>query len=79
MKIGIVKEVFIPNDIIDEMNLDKIGFKINIDGKIIEMIQDVDDYNSTILKNDKVNIIEKIIDGKKYIDIEKIENGDDYE
>ena len=79
MKIGIVNEVFIPNDIIDEMNLDKIGFKINIDGKIIEMIQDVDDYNSTILKNDKVNIIEKIIDGKKYIDIEKIENGDDYE
>ena len=76
---GIVEEVFIPSDETDEINSDRIGFKINNNGKIIEIIQDVDDYNSTILKNDKVNIIEKNLDGKKYIDIEKIEDGEDYE
>ena len=74
-----IEEVFIPKDVVDEINSDKIGFKINKDGKIIEIVQDVNEYNSTILKNDKVNIIEKIINGKKYIDIEKIEDGEDYE
>ena len=76
---GIIEEVFIPNDEIDEINSDRIGFKINNNGKIIRIIQDVNEYNSTILKNDKVNIYEKTIDGKKYIDIEKIEDGEDYE
>ena len=74
-----IEEVFIPKDVVDEINSDKIGFKINKDGKIIEIVQDVNEYNSTILKNDKVNITEKIINGKKYIDIEKIEDGEDYE
>lgn len=73
MKYGIVKEVFIPTDIVDKIDSRKIGFMIDVEGKKIELIQDIDDYNSTILKNDKVNIIEKIIDDKKYIDIEKLE------
>lgn len=77
--IGVVKEVFIPNEEKDEINTNRIGFKIDIDDEIIEVIQEVNDYNSTILKNDKVELIETIIDGKKYIDIEKIEDGEDYE
>lgn len=77
--IGIVKEVFIPKEEKDEINTNKIGFKLDIDDEIIDVIQEVNDYNSTILKNDKVELIETIIDGKKYTDIEKIEDGEDYE
>ena len=77
--IGVVKEVFIPNEEKDEINTNKIGFKIYIDDEIIEVIQEINDYNSTILKNDQVELIETIIDGKKYTDIEKIEDGEDYE
>ena len=77
--IGVVKEVFILEEEKDDMNPNKIGFKIDIDNEIIEVIQEVNDYNSTILKNDKVELIETIIDGKKYADIEKVEDGEFYE
>jgi len=54
--IGKVKEVFIPNDI----NCDKIGFKIILQDKNIEIIEEQDDYNANIFKNDLVIVnIEK--------------------
>ena len=78
-KIGVIKEVFIPNDNIDVVNPKTIGFKVELNGSIIDIIQPINDEVSTILKNDKVVLIEKIIDDKKYFDIEKIEDGEDYE
>ena len=54
--IGKVKEVFIPNDI----NCDKKGFKIILHDKNIEIIEEQDDYNANIFKNDLVIVnIEK--------------------
>ena len=46
--IGRVVEVFIPkefknNMLIDEMYSNKIGFKVDVDGEIIEIIQEQDD------------------------------------
>ena len=64
--IGIVKEVFIPdeyinNQIIDKMNSNKIGFKISISEKELIIIQEQNEINSNIFRDDKV-IITKIND-----------------
>lgn len=69
--IGKVIEVFIPNN---NINSKEIGFKILINNKLIEIIEEQDEYNSNIYKNDLV-IITKT--GNNY-DLEKF-NGDIYE
>ena len=59
-KIGKVIEVFIPNENnIDIMYSKKIGFKINIDDKIIELIKDNNERYANIYKDDIVEIIEE--------------------
>lgn len=72
--IGRVIEVFIPNNI-NDINSNKIGFKIHIKDKIIEIIEEQDDYNSNIFKDDLVIIS---TDDKNSIIIEKY-YGDLYE
>lgn len=47
VNIYIIKEVFILNEEMDEMNMNEIGFKVNIDGEIVEIIQDMFDYHET--------------------------------
>ena len=59
-KIGKVVEVFIPkeNDI-DIMYSKKIGFKVNINNEIIEIIKDINEKYASIYKDDFVQIIEE--------------------
>ena len=53
--IGIVKEVFIPvNTNENVMTNTKIGFKIELNGKIIEVIEEQNIINAMIHKDDKV-------------------------
>ena len=72
--IGIVKEVFIPantNEIVRTST--KIGFKIELNGKIIEVIEEQNIINAMIHKDDKV-IVE---DNNSIITIKKV--GSSYE
>ena len=74
-RIGKVIEVFIPVEykdgkLIDVMDSAKIGFKVQVDDEIIEIIEDQDENNSNILRDDLVLITEQEISGKYFIDIE---------
>ena len=72
--IGIVKEVFIPvNTNENVMTSTKIGFKIELNGKIIEVIKEQNIINAMIHKDDKV-IVE---DNNSIITIKKV--GSSYE
>ena len=76
--IGRVVEVFIPkgfknNMLIDDMDSNKIGFKVDVDNEIIEIIQEQDENNANIYKDDMVLITKQNISGKDFIDIEKYE------
>ena len=72
--IGIVKEVFIPvNTNENVMTSTKIGFKIELNGKIIEVIEEQNIINVMIHKDDKV-IVE---DNNSIITIKKV--GSSYE
>ena len=74
--IGKVIEVFIPTENgIESINSTKIGFKIKIDDKIVQIIQQQNEENSNILKNDIVVITKQIISEKEFIDIELFDRG----
>ena len=72
---GIVTEVFMPNEYREELLLDTldnnvIGFKVNTsDGERV-IIEEIDEFNSQIMKDDLVLITEQTIDGHYFIDIE---------
>lgn len=70
--VGKIIEVFIP---LNDIYSDKIGFKILINNKVIEVIQEQDEFNANIFKDDLVMIN---IDDKNNITIEKY-YGDLYE
>ena len=78
-KIGRVVEVFIPTEYENDiMNSKKIGFKVKLDNETIEIVQEQNEDNCQIMKNDLVLIIEQKIKDKRYINIHLID-GDDYE
>lgn len=82
-KYGKVIEVFIPEEIVNGRNIDvmdskKIGFKVQVEDKIIEVIEKQDEHNSNIMKNDDVIITIQNISGKDFVDIELLD-GDMYE
>lgn len=82
-KIGKVIEVFIPKEykgdrLIDPMDSKKIGFRVMLEDEQIEIIEEQDEYNAEILKNDLVTITKQTISGKEFIDIE-LYDGDEYE
>ena len=59
-KIGKVVEVFIPNENdIDIMYSKKIGFKVNINNEIIEIIKNINEKYANIYKDDFVQLIEE--------------------
>lgn len=62
---GRVVEVFIP----DNMN-QEVGFRVETNEGIKEIIEEQDEYNAKILREDNVIVTEQIIDGKYFIDIE---------
>jgi len=81
--IGKVLEVFIPNEykngmLLDVLDSNKIGFKIMVDNRLIEVIQKQDDENVKIMRNDMVIVREQNVSGKHFIDISLVE-GENYE
>ena len=77
-ELGKVIEVFIPqenkdNKLIDAMDTKNIGFKVMTEDGIKEIIQEQNEFNSNIMKNDIVLITEQTISNKKFIDIELYE------
>ena len=77
-ELGKVIEVFIPqeykdNKLIDVMDTKNIGFKVMTEDGIKEIIQEQNEINSNIMKNDTVLITEQTISNKKFIDIELYE------
>ncbi len=77
-ELGKVIEVFIPqeyknNKLIDVMDIKNIGFKVMTDNGIEEIIQEQNEFNSNIMKNDTILITEQTISNKKFIDIELYE------
>lgn len=77
-ELGKVIKVFIPqeykdNKLIDVMDTKNIGFKVMTDNGIKEIIQEQNEFNSNIMKNDTVLITEQTISNKKFIDIELCE------
>ena len=77
-ELGKVIEVFIPqeyknNKLIDVMDIKNIGFKVMTDNGIKDIIQEQNEFNSNIMKNDTVLITEQTISNKKFIDIELYE------
>ena len=81
--IGKVVEVFIPEEykdgiLLDVMDGNNIGFKVDVDGKVQEYIYEQNELNSKIMKGDIVLLIKQNISGKEFVDIE-LYDGVDYE
>ena len=76
MQIGIVKEVFIEEE--DFLNAKNIGFIIEVDNKLIKIVEKQKSNNINILKNDKVYVSKKIVDGKEYFNIRKVDDYDEW-
>lgn len=80
---GKVVEVFIPEEynngiLLDVMDRNNIGFRIDVDGKFQEYVYEQNDLNSKIMKGDIVLLIKQNISGKEFVDIE-LYDGVDYE
>ena len=76
--VGKVVEVFIPEqykngNLLDVMDRTSIGFKVITDEGIEEVIEEQDELNARIMKNDLVIITKKTISGKEFVDIELYE------
>ena len=83
MKIGKVIEVFIPEEykgdrLIDVMDSNKIGFKVMLEDEVIEVIEEQNEDNVKIMKNDLVVITKQNISNTDFFDIE-LYDGDSYE
>lgn len=81
--IGKVIEIFVPEEynngnLLDVMDRTNIGFKVETNDGIKEVILQQDEVNAEIMKNDLVIIMEQTISGKFFIDISLYE-GDEYE
>ena len=81
--IGKVIKVYIPEqykngELLDVMDRTNIGFKVETQDDIKDIVLEINEDNAKIMKNDKVLIIEQDISGKHFIDIE-IYDGDSYE
>ncbi len=80
---GKVVGVFIPEEynngiLLDVMDRNNIGFRIDVDEKVQEYIYEQNDLNSKIMKGDIVLLIKQNISGKEFVDIE-LYDGVDYE
>ena len=66
---GKVLEVFIPNN--EGIDSKNIGFKVLLDdGSKIEIIEEQDELNSNIFRDDEVIIIRQIIGNMEFTNIE---------
>ena len=62
---GKVIEVFIPDG-----NNREIGFRVETNEGIKEIIEEQNEYNAQILREDEVILTEQVIDNHYFIDIE---------
>ncbi len=71
-QIGRVVQVFIPNEdkLVDVMNAKEIGFKVKLEDKEITIIEEINELNAMIHKDDLVLVTTNTISGKEFIDIE---------
>ena len=71
-QIGKVIEVFIPTEydglIVDKMYSTKIGFKVQVENEVFTILEDQNDINTDILREDKVIIT---IDNNKCVNIKR--------
>ena len=73
---GKILEVFIPNN--EGIDSKNIGFKVLLDdGSKIEIIEEQDEFNSKIFRDDGVIIIRQIIDNIEFTDIELVGDMDE--
>ena len=73
---GKVLEVFIPNN--EGIDSKNIGFKVLLDdGSKIEIIEEQDELNSNIFRDDGVLITRQIINNKEFTDIELVGDMDE--
>jgi len=75
-QIGKVIEVFIPDE--DVMNSKKIGFRVQLENETVTIIEEQDEYNAKILRDDLVTITKQTISGQEFNSIELYE-GVEYE
>lgn len=71
-QIGRVVQVFIPNEdkLVDVMVAKEIGFKVKLEDEEITIIEEINDLNAMIHKDDLVLVTTNTISGKEFIDIE---------
>ena len=72
--IGKIIEIYIPeqyknDDLLDVMDRTNIAFKVMTNSGLKEVTVEQNEENSTIMKNDLVEIIEQNISGKNFVDI----------
>ena len=73
---GKVLEVFIPNN--EGIDSKNIGLKVLLDdGTKIEIIEEQDELNSNIFRDDEVIIRRQIIDNRQFTDIELVGDMDE--
>lgn len=80
---GKVIEIYIPkqyknDNLLDIMDRTNITFKVMTDNGIKEIDVEQNEENSSIMKNDFVEIVEQTISDKKFVDI-RLYGGEDYE
>ncbi len=80
---GKVIEIYIPkqyknDNLLDIMDRTNITFKVMTDNGIKEIDVEQNEENSSIMKNDLVEIVEQTISDKKFVDI-RLYGGEDYE
>ncbi len=80
---GKVIEIYIPkqyknDNLLDIMDRTNITFKVMTDNGIKEIDVEQNEENSSIMKNDLVEIVEQTISDKKFGDI-RLYGGEDYE
>ena len=68
---GKILEVFIPNN--EGIDSKNIGFKVLLDdGTKIGIIEEQDEFNSNIFRDDEVVVTRQTIDNKEFTDIEVV-------
>lgn len=73
---GTVVEIYIPDE--DKTFQELMGFKVDVDGDLLDIVVPQNKINTNILREDEVLIIKQNISGVDFIDIEPI-MGVDYE
>lgn len=71
-QIGKIIEVYIPSE--DVMTSKEIGFKVQLEDEIIDIVEKQDEFNSMIHREDEVLVRKTSIDDMEFIDIELLED-----